>query len=269
MLFSAFPPVLESLPVGTGSLRLFGIPCLEDNLAWGLADSSGRVLLVDVPESAPVERFLRQNGLRLESILITHGHRDHTGGLQTLLRSHPAVVYADPQWALSGTVPLPCAGRNFTWNGFKIRVIDTSGHSECDRSFYVPDARVCFCGDTLFAGGCGRLFAGPPARMWASLLRLRALPDDTFLCFGHDYALENYRFASECFPACSVFGEMLKRVEACGRKGQLFAPDTVGEQSRSNPMLMADHADLAEALGMPGAPPAEVFAEIRRRRSAV
>ncbi len=269
MLFSDIPPILHTLSGADGGLLLFGIPCLEDNLAWGLAAADGGALLVDVPDAAPVDRFLRQKDLRLERVLITHGHRDHTGGLDALLRSHPAEVCAHPRLRLADAAAIPGDGGVFTWKGHELRVMDTSGHSECDTSFYLPGPGVCFCGDTLFAGGCGRLFAGPPERMWESLLRLRALPDNTLLCVGHDYALENYRFAVRTFPDMPVFRETLKTVEADSLAGRISAPVTVGGQSRSNPMLMADHPETAAALGMPGAPPEEVFAELRSRRSAV
>ncbi|MCC5845453.1 MAG: hydroxyacylglutathione hydrolase [Verrucomicrobia bacterium] len=268
MSFSDSLPVTHSVPGPNGGELLFGIPCLEDNLAWGLADTDGGVLLVDVPEAAPVDRFLRENNLRLERVLITHGHRDHTGGLHALLRSHPADVWAHPRLGLKDATAIPADGGVFTWKDYEIRVMDTSGHSDCDTSFYLPGPALCFCGDTVFAGGCGRLFAGPPARMWASLLRLRALPDNTLLCVGHDYALENYRFGSRTFPDMPVFRETLKTVEAEADAGRIFAPVTVGGQSRSNPMLMADHPETAAALGMTGAPPEEIFAEIRSRRSA-
>lgn len=267
MAFSDISPVFALLDGSGVALRLFGVPCLEDNLAWGLADAEGHALLVDVPEAAPVDRFLRAQNLKLDRVLITHGHRDHTAGLKRLLQSHPAEVLAHSRLGLPASTPLPNGGGSFSWRGLEIRIMDTSGHSDCDTSFYMPAAGVCFCGDTLFAGGCGRLFAGPPERMWDSLLKLRALPDDTLLCFGHDYALENYRFATQCFPEMPVFAEGLRQVETAGVEKRIYAPVTVGEQSRRNPMLMADHPEIIRALGLDTAAPEDVFAEIRSRRS--
>lgn len=261
-------PVLLPVSGLPGEGILFGIPCLEDNIAWGLADARGDVLLVDVPEAEPVEAFLRARSLRLDTVMITHGHRDHVAGLAELLVSRPARVFAAPALGLRGASPLHAGTNSLAWNQQSVRVLDTSGHSDCDFSFYFPDAGICFCGDTLFAGGCGRLFAGPPERMWESLCALRALPDNTLLCPGHEYALENYRFASGTFPGVPRFAEALQTARKHNGAHTLFAPVTVGDQSRTNPMLMADHPEIAAALGMRGEPSWAVFAEIRSRRSA-
>jgi hydroxyacylglutathione hydrolase len=267
MAFSDLPIVNRMIRSPDFEGELLGIPCLEDNLAWALVDAGGDVLLFDVPEAGPVSRVLDKRGWRLDRVVITHGHHDHVGGIGPLRKEHPAEIWAHRRLGLDQSEPVPGDGKSFDWKGLEIRVLDTSGHSDCDTSFVLPSIGVCICGDTLFAGGCGRLFSGPPERMWESLLRLRALPDDTLLCPGHDYALDNYRFAARTFPGIPVFREWLDRVESAASAGEIFAPVRVGDQSRSNPMLMADHPEVAGALGMSGETPWEVFAEIRARRS--
>ena len=268
MRFTDFSPLQRAVPeLGVGAY-LWGIPCLEDNLAWGLSHPDGSFLLIDAPEADPIRRFLDEHSYCLDRILITHGHRDHTAGLEGLSRGGTVEILANPRLGIPHARPLPGNGEPLTWKGLEIRIFDTSGHSDCDVSFYLPALGLCFCGDTLFAGGCGRLFAGPPERMWQSLLRLRNLPDDTLLCFGHEYALENYRFARQTFPEIPEVSEPLARVLSDHEAGRIYAPVSVGEQSRTNPMLMADHPAIAIALGMSGQPPEDIFGEIRSRRSA-
>lgn len=255
------PPSIE-LP-GTPPLTLRVVPCLEDNFAYLLSFPDGETWAVDVPEAEPLLRALDANSLRLTRVLITHTHHDHVAGLEALARavSFEVVGPAPPGGQVLG------GGEILDFRGASARVLDTSGHSACDLSFLFPVQGVCFCGDTVFAGGCGRIFAGPPARMWHSLKRLRDLPDDTRLCCGHDYAAENYAFAVKTFPGIPVFAERQALVRKLAAENLSLMPTTVGEESRANPMWMADHPDIAAALGMAGAEPESVFTRIRELRN--
>jgi len=239
------------------------VPVGESNLCYLVVDRDGRAFGVDATASAPILERLNALGARLQVLLLTHGHRDHTAGAGELREATQCRVLAPAELSLPGTTDPFRAGDDLDILGWRLRVLDTSGHSDCDRCFDWPEASLCFCGDTLFAGGCGRMFAGPPGRFWASLRRLRALPDPTLLCPGHDYRADNYAFAARTFPGIGVFAEILRRFQA----GATPLLTHVGEETRSNPFFMADHAEIADALNLPGAEPAGVFARLREMRN--
>lgn len=238
----------------------------EDNTGSLLYTPDGRALAVDVPEAAPMLDLLSQMNLRLEAVWITHGHRDHVDGLAEVADATGCRVRAHPDLNLPGAVPL-IPGMPLAFADATFRVIDTSAHSLMDLSFYAPDLGLCFCGDTLFPGGCGRLFAGTPAQMWDALLQLRALPDRTLMVCGHDYTLDNLTFAVQNFPNIPVFAERLAVVQEQHRQGKFQGVTTMDIETRSNPMLMADHPAVAAALGMAGEAPLDVFIRIREMRN--
>lgn len=250
------PPLLRSLEGPDGAWQLWGLHTREDNYAWVLADPRRRAIAIDAPDPAPVLRLLQTEHLDLHHLLITHAHPDHTEGIPALRAATRCLLHH---------VPPP--GTPLQLLGLPVRVLDTSGHSDADRSFVFDALALCCCGDTLFAGGCGRIFAGPASRMWQSILQLRALPDDTLLCPGHDYALDNLRFAAQTFPGIPAFRERLLAAETAARSHTLFPPVRLGDETRANPMLMADHPAIARTLGLDTADPAACFARIRELRN--
>lgn len=227
-----------SLPLG---FRLLGFPAGQENIGWLLLSPDRRAVSADAPDAADILAVLADRHLRLEAILLTHRHADHTAGLAELVSATGCPILEEP------------AGQTMTCLEQPLRVLDTSGHSPCDRTWYFPTLAVAFVGDTLFDMGCGRMFAGPPERFWSSLLALRALPDDTRLCCGHDYAEVNRRFVSRWFPDWTLPPARL--------------PLLLGEQIRFNPFLMADHPSIAQALRLDHATPPEVFAALRAHRN--
>lgn len=256
-MFQTFTPSKLELTANGEAYTLWGLPVEEDNIAWLLAHEAGEVLAVDAPAAAPVLQHLSSHHLRLTRILLTHRHRDHVAGLDVLCRETGCPEPCFP----------PDPARLPAFRGQPIRVMDTSGHSPADFSYWLPGLDICFCGDTLFAGGCGRLFAGPPARMWDALRRLRALPDATWMCMGHDYAVDNFRFASRTFPDTPIFQTRLGQALTTRADRRVFAPVRLGDEARGNPMLMADLPDIATALHLDAADPVAVFTQIRENRN--
>ena len=251
-------------------LEIVVVPCLADNYAYLLREgASGAVALVDAPEAAPVRGELDRRGWRLSSILITHHHDDHVAGLEDLRDDGVEVVGAAAD--AHRLPPLDrrvSDGERFDFAGAEVRVLDVSGHTMGHVAYHVPAARAAFTADSLMTLGCGRVFEGTMERMWESLSKLAALPDDTSICSGHEYALANARFALTVDPENAALRTRAERIEAGRARGEASVPSTLAEERATNPFLRAPEPAVKERLGMAGAPDAEVFAEIRRRKDA-
>jgi len=244
--------------------------CLKDNFGVLLHDpASGATAAIDAPEAAPVEAALTATGWRLSDILVTHHHADHTGGIAELKARHRCRVVAPRQEAaripaVDATVGGGDTADVGTLSG---RVIDTPGHTAGHISYFFDADRLAFVGDTLFSIGCGRVIEGTPEMMWASLLKLRALPDDTRIYCGHEYTEANIRFALTIEPDNP---DLRARADEARRQvaaGQPTIPTTIGEEKRANVFLRADVPAVAAAVGMAGRPAAQVFAEVRERKN--
>ena len=154
--------------------------------------------------------------------------------------------------------------------GVTIRVIATPGHTQDSICYYLPEPPglhgIVYTGDTLFVGGCGRLLEGDTLTMWQSLQKLAALPDETLVYCGHDYALENYEFAVTVAPSHRRIRDRLAEIQKTIEYGRLTVPSTIGQEKATNIFLQADHPQIRAALGLSGARPEEVFAELRGRK---
>jgi hydroxyacylglutathione hydrolase len=151
--------------------------------------------------------------------------------------------------------------------GLEGRVIVTPGHTSAPATLYFGADKLLFAGDTLFSIGCGRVIEGTMAQMWESMLKLRALPDDTMLYCGHEYTLANIRFAKTVEPDNPALAAREQEVTQLLAAGKMTAPSPLREEKAANPFLRADLPEVAKAVGMAGAPAAEVFAEIRTRKN--
>ena len=248
--------------------RLF--MCLKDNFGVLLHDpDSGRTAAIDAPEAAPVEAALKATGWTLTDILVTHHHRDHTDGIEELKARHRCRVVAPEGEA--GAIPAVDEtmrdGGTVKVGALEARVIETPGHTSAPATLYFPADRLVFAGDTLFSIGCGRVIEGTMEQMWQSMLKLRALPDDTMVYCGHEYTLANIRFAKTIEPDNNALAAREQQVTQLLAAGQPTAPARLGDEKAANPFLRADVPEVAKALGMAGAPAAEVFAEIRTRKN--
>jgi hydroxyacylglutathione hydrolase len=245
-------------------------PCLKDNFGVLLHDpASGATALIDVPEAAPAEAALQKTGWTLTDILVTHHHADHTQGIGEIKARHKCRVVAPRAEAqrIAHVDETVGEGDTVKVGALTARVIETPGHTSGHISYFLPADKIAFVGDTLFSIGCGRVIEGNPEMMWNSLLKLRALPDDTQFFCGHEYTDANIRFAKTIEPhnkALAARAEDVKRQLAAGKA---TIPATIGAEKAENPFLRADDAELAKSLGLSGKPAWQVFAEIRERKN--
>jgi hydroxyacylglutathione hydrolase len=243
--------------------------CLNDNYGVLLHDpSSGSTASIDAPEAAAVEAALDEKGWRLTDILVTHHHADHTGGIADLKKHHACRVVAPRQEAsrIPG-VDVTVGENDFVAIGaLDGQVIETPGHTAGHIAYWFRQENLAFVGDTLFSVGCGRVIEGTPEVMWQSLLKLRNLPMETQIYCGHEYTAANVRFALTIEPDNASLRGRAEEVARLRSTGLPTIPTTIGAEKATNPFLRADLPSVAAAVGLAGAPPAQVFAMVRARK---
>ena len=252
-------------------IEIAQVPCLRDNYAYLLrCQATGATAALDPSEAAPVLAAAERRGWRLTQVLNTHHHWDHVGGNEEIKRATGAIVVGPrPD---EGRIPALDAtvdeGEPFALGEAKARILFIPGHTRGHMAFWFAESAALFCGDTLFTLGCGRLFEGTPEQMWASLSKLRALPDETLVYCGHEYTAANARFALTVDPGNEALKLRAARVQAARDAGQPTVPAPMGEERATNPFLRADDPAIAAAVGLAGEAPVRVFAEIRRRKDS-
>ncbi|WP_026379981.1 hydroxyacylglutathione hydrolase [Afifella pfennigii] len=250
-------------------LEIVQFPARSDNYAVLVHDpDSGATVTIDAPEAASIAAALKERDWGLTDIFVTHKHFDHVEGVPALRESYSArTIGPRKSAAATGLYDQTVGGgESFTWAGRRVEVIATPGHTLDHVAYYLPQDELAFVGDTLFALGCGRVFEGTPEEMWASLKALRELPDDTKVYCGHEYTLANAEFAASVDPENAALAERKREIEALREEGKPTLPTTIAVEKATNPFLRADDAQLQKALGMEGAEPAAVFAELRQRK---
>ena len=250
-------------------LEIVTVPCLADNYAFLAHDpASGDTALVDAPEAAPILAELKARGWRLSHVLLTHHHYDHVDGLGEILAGHGAQVIGAAADA-ARLPPLDRAvkpGDRLEIGGEPVEVLEVSGHTVGHVAYYFPGAGAVFTADSLMALGCGRVFEGTPAMMWDSLSRLAALPPETLVYSGHEYAQSNARFALTIEPDNPALISRANAIAEARKAGRPTVPTTLSHELATNPFLRANLPGVKELIGMPGASDAEAFAEIRGRK---
>jgi hydroxyacylglutathione hydrolase len=244
--------------------------CLKDNYGVLVHDpATGATAAIDAPEAAPVEAALAATGWKLTDILVTHHHADHTGGIAELKARHKCRVVAPRREAAKiPVVDIEVGeGDRVKVGSLTADVIETPGHTLGQVNYFFPDDKLLFAGDTLFSIGCGRVIEGTPELMWQSLLKLRALPDDTALYCGHEYTDANIRFALTIEPGNAALQARAAEAKRQIAAGQPTVPSRLGEEKRANVFLRADDPGVAAAVGLAGAPAVQVFAEVRARKN--
>ncbi|MEO1641172.1 MAG: hydroxyacylglutathione hydrolase [Pseudomonadota bacterium] len=247
------------------AVELVTVPCLADNYAFLIHNAqTGETALIDAPEAAPIQAELDARGWTLTDILLTHHHHDHIGGVAGLRGSARVVGAAADAHRLP---PLDLAvkeGDALTVCGQDMQALDVSGHTVGHVAFVMPG--YAFTGDSLMAGGCGRLFEGTPAQMWESLQKLRALPQDTLICSGHEYTASNLRFAASLDPDNPDLILRTQAVSDARDHGQPTVPSDLRTEVRTNPFLRADVPAFKAAVGMADANVVDVFAAVRAQK---
>jgi len=252
-------------------LEISPIRAFADNYIWSLRKPGGRLAaVVDPGDEAPVLAFLAREGLELGAILVTHHHADHTGGVRDLLAAFPGAPVFGPAGERIPAMSRPLReGDIVRLEGIdaQFTVWDVPGHTAGHIAYYEADARVLFCGDTLFAAGCGRVFGGTLHDLHASLQRIAGLPTDTLLYCAHEYTLDNLGFAQWVEPD----NPDLPRREASERarrsRGEPTVPSALRLELATNPFLRVAREEVRQAAeryaGRALASDQEVFAVIR------
>jgi hydroxyacylglutathione hydrolase len=247
------------------SVEIVGIPAFSDNYIWLMHDGT-RGVVVDPGDAAPVQAALEERNLELAGILVTHHHFDHTGGVLALKDYRDCPVWGPHNPKIEGIDHRVSEGDQVSLLGAELSVIEVPGHTLDHIAYIGPD--WVFCGDTLFAGGCGRVFEGTFPMMRASLQRLRQLPEATRVFCAHEYTTANLAFAVAADPDNSALQGRVKTCQDLRAQNQPTVPSTIGEEIATNPFLRWDAqsltARLARAGGDTNADPDFVFAKLRQ-----
>ncbi|WP_110656043.1 hydroxyacylglutathione hydrolase [Salinicola halimionae] len=243
------------------------IPALQDNYIWVMRqDAQNRAVVVDPGDAEPVIAWLEQENLILDTILITHHHRDHTGGLIELIERYSPQVYGPDNDAIAGIDHRVGEGDGCRVLGRHFDVFAVPGHTLDHIAFYAPGTPgLLFAGDTLFSGGCGRLFEGSPEQMRESLAKLEALPEDTLVFAAHEYTLANLAFAAAAEPDNAARDAYRKECQTARDLDRPTLPTTLARERQINPFLRIAEPGLLETLRQRGAADndTEAFASLR------
>ena len=251
------------------ALEIELVPCLKDNYAYLIHDSdAGLTAIVDPSEPDPVRKALSARGWKLTHILNTHHRFDHTGGNVPLKETTGAVIVGPgkDRDRIPGIDVGVDESTNWTFGARSVRVLEIPAHTRAHIAFVVDDA--AFTGDTLFAMGCGRLFEGTPAMMWTSLSKLMHLPDETRIFCGHEYTLNNGRFALSIEPQNAALVSRMRDVESARARNLPTIPSSLGLEKMTNPFLRPDSAEIRRSLDLEDADDVTVFGEMRKRKDS-
>lgn len=240
------------------------LPAFSDNYLWLKPLGRGRAVAVDPGDAAPVEQALAEHGWVLSAILLTHHHDDHVGGVARLAERCRVPVYGPRDDRIPATDPV-APGQQIALEGHRLSVLGLAGHTATHIGWHLPESSEAFVGDTLFALGCGRLFEGTPAQMWAALCQLMALPSETWLYAAHEYTTSNLRFARWLFPDDPLLRAEQHRVEALRAAGKPTLPTLLSRELALNPFLRMRDSRWRRALAGHGVPdePIAAFARVR------
>ncbi len=248
-------------------MNLISIPAFQDNYIWVLSNDEGRCIIVDPGEAEPVLKAIEHNQWQPEAILLTHHHHDHIGGVAAICAKFPhLVVYGPAETQDKGTTRVVEDGEKILILESEFSVIATPGHTLGHISFF--SFPYLFCGDTMFSGGCGRLFEGTPAQMYQSFQKINALPEDTLICCAHEYTLANMKFARHVLPQDVAIQDYYRKVNELRAKNQKTLPGILKNERKINLFLRTDDVDLINKINEETnmQQPEEFFAWLRAKK---
>ncbi|MFZ0565491.1 MAG: hydroxyacylglutathione hydrolase [Chlamydiales bacterium] len=241
------------------------IPALRDNYIF-LIQQGNEAIAIDPAEASPLLEGLYSQNLTLTHILNTHHHFDHVGGNKKVKSAtHCTVIGPDDPRIPALDTPVH-EGERFTIGSLSFQVLFIPGHTSSHIAYFVPEKNWLFSGDTLFLGGCGRIFEGTAEQMLASLQKLAELPKETQVFCGHEYTLKNLQFAAMVEPNNMEVLIRLKKVSALCQQGEATLPATLQEELKTNPFLRVTKPELRKALDMEKASDLEVFIQLRKMK---
>lgn len=245
-------------------LQIHQFPCLSDNYGFLLHDpDSGETTAIDTPDGAEYLRQAEARGWRITQIWNTHWHPDHTGGNQAIVAATAARVSAPAEVErLTPVDTVVDAGDSVRLGRWTAAVFDVAGHTNGHVAFHLPEAGLAFVGDSVFPLGCGRMFEGRPEQYWASLQRIKALPEATVLYCAHEYSAANARFALHADPDNPALHQYAAEIDGRRAQGEPTVPATLQRELDTNPFLRADDPDMQARWACPGDPVA-TFAALR------
>jgi len=248
-------------------IQISALPAFTDNYIWLLQDhQTQRCAVVDPGDAAPVQAWLEAHpGWVLSDILITHHHHDHVGGVERLKAATGAKVYGPASESIPARDVALKDNDRVSVLGWDFAVYAVPGHTLGHIAYYHHG--LLFCGDTLFAAGCGRLFEGTPEQMYHSLSRLATLPEDTLVYCTHEYTLSNLKFAAAVEPGNRHVAARLEKVTQQRQNGVMTLPSTLALEKLTNPFLRASETLVTQKVdereGAQNRAPSEVFAALR------
>jgi len=253
--------------------QIHPIPAFSDNYIWVFSNREGKACVVDPGDADAVTAYLEQNNLTLSHILLTHHHPDHTGGVKALVRRFDLQVIGPANSPFSAIDTAVTEGHRLTVLDLQFEVLEVPGHTLDHIAYYcdnAPDGSdpLVFCGDTMFAAGCGRIFEGDPPMMYRSLQKLAALPAATRVFCTHEYTLANLQFANAADPDNQELQQRTITATEIRERNQPTLPSDIGLELATNPFLRCAQEPLirnvATQSGSHVTDPVEVFAALRR-----
>lgn len=256
-------------------MNLLPLPAFSDNYIW-LLHNGKQALVVDPGDAAPVQAALQTHGLQLQAILVTHHHADHVGGVDALREATGALVYGPAFEELPEPVIRVDASTQLQLLGLDWQVLEVPGHTAGHIAWFCAPPEqdpIVFCGDTLFSGGCGRLFEGSPEEMHDSLQKLAKLPPHTRVACAHEYTLSNLKFACTVEPSNAALLQYRSHCEALRQQQRPTLPSTLAQELAINPFLRCDVKEVVQSArnfrpDLYPHQPASVLAALREWKNA-
>ncbi len=250
-------------------MNLNSIPAFQDNYIWVLNDEQGKCIIVDPGEAAPVLKAIAENHWQPAAILLTHHHHDHVGGVKELVQNFPGLVVYGPEETLDkGTNQVVREGDKVNILEYEFSVIATPGHTLGHLCYF--NFPYLFCGDTMFSGGCGRLFEGTAEQMYESFQKINSLPAETLICCAHEYTLSNMQFSLSIMAEDETFLGYYRKVKELRAKGQSTLPSSLANERKINIFLRTEDVVLKELIKKETnlQQPQQIFAWLRAKKDS-